>query len=37
MVEPGLVRLNEWWPDGPSLRRMSVADQIALAGVARKP
>jgi hypothetical protein len=37
MVEPGLVRLNEWWPDGPSLRPMSVADRIALAGIARKP
>ncbi len=36
MVEPGLVPLNEWWPDGPLLTR-STADAVALGGVARKP
>ncbi len=36
MVEPGLVQLNEWWPDGPLLTR-TTADSVALGGVARKP
>jgi hypothetical protein len=36
MIEPGLVPLNEWWPDGPLLRT-TTADSVALGGVARKP
>jgi hypothetical protein len=36
MVEPGLVPLCEWWPDGPLLTRFA-ADALALGGVARKP
>jgi S-adenosyl methyltransferase len=36
MVEPGLVRVSEWWPDGPLLTTSS-ADALALVGVARKP
>lgn len=36
MIDPGLVPLNEWWPDGPLLTR-STADEVALGGVARKP
>lgn len=35
LVEPGLVPLNDWWPDGPLLPR-SCADPVALGGVARK-
>lgn len=36
LVEPGLVQLNEWRPadSGPA---PTVADKIALAGIARKP
>jgi hypothetical protein len=36
MVEPGLVPVNQWWPDGPLLTR-SAGDTLALGGVARKP
>ncbi|MGH3880030.1 MAG: SAM-dependent methyltransferase [Actinophytocola sp.] len=36
LVEPGLVPLNQWWPDGPLLSH-TTADQVALGGVARKP
>jgi S-adenosyl methyltransferase len=36
MVEPGLVRLNDWWPDGPMLKT-TIADEVSLGGVARKP
>jgi hypothetical protein len=35
MIEPGLVPLNEWWPDGPLLTR-SAGDALALGGVAHK-
>jgi hypothetical protein len=37
MVEPGLVPLHEWWPDGPRLCGPTPADQLILGGVARKP
>lgn len=36
LVEPGLVPIDEWWPDGPLLATSS-ADAVALVGVARKP
>jgi hypothetical protein len=37
LVEPGLVPLHEWWPDGPRLRELTLADQLILGGVGRKP
>jgi hypothetical protein len=37
LVEPGLTRLSDWWPDGPLVGGATLADQIALGGVARKP
>lgn len=37
LIEPGLVQLEDWWPDGPRTRARTVADRVALAGVARKP
>lgn len=37
LLEPGLVRLNDWWPDGPRLTPLTVADEVALGGLARKP
>jgi hypothetical protein len=36
MVPPGLVRLNDWWPDGPLLST-TIADEVSLGAVARKP
>jgi S-adenosyl methyltransferase len=37
LVEPGLGRLKDWWPDGPLAACDALADEIALGGVARKP
>jgi hypothetical protein len=37
LVEPGLGRLNDWWPDGPLGCGHPLADQVVLGGVARKP
>ncbi len=37
MVEPGLVRLRDWWPDGPLLQPATTGDGLVLGGVARKP
>jgi S-adenosyl methyltransferase len=37
MVEPGLTRLRDWWPDGPLLAPATKEDDVLLGGVARKP
>jgi hypothetical protein len=37
MVEPGLVLLADWWPDGPRLRELDAAQRCAIGMVARKP
>lgn len=37
LVEPGLVPLHQWWPQGPSLRPRSALFELALGAVARKP
>ncbi len=36
-VDPGIARLNEWWPDGPLLKPRTVEDEVVIGGVARKP
>ena len=37
IVDPGLVRCADWWPDGPRLKPLTAA-QLCIAGaVARKP
>jgi hypothetical protein len=36
LVEPGLVRMVDWWPDGPRLTSADV-DHIGLGAVGRKP
>jgi hypothetical protein len=36
LVEPGVVPLDEWWPEGPSLTPMTGLGQLSLGGVARK-
>ena len=35
-VEPGLVRLADWWPDGPRLEELQPVQELALGAVARK-
>lgn len=37
MIEPGLVPLRDWWPDGPHIRAKSDADKLMVGAVARKP
>jgi len=36
LVEPGIVRLREWWPDGPLGNPLTEVDDINLCGLARK-
>jgi hypothetical protein len=36
LIEPGVVRLHEWWPDGPRLSPLTEVDDLGLGGVARK-
>lgn len=37
LLEPGLVRLADWWPDGPRLRPLAPSQQLAMGAVGRKP
>ncbi|CAM3294674.1 SAM-dependent methyltransferase [Kibdelosporangium persicum] len=37
LLPPGLVRLADWWPDGPRLHPLGPTQQIALGAVGRKP
>jgi hypothetical protein len=37
MVDPGLVRCADWWPDGPRLQPLNQAQHCIAGGVGRKP
>lgn len=37
LVEPGLVKVHEWWPIGPRLTELSWMDHSVVVAVARKP
>jgi hypothetical protein len=37
LVEPGLVRCADWWPDGPQLKPLEPERRCTLGGVGRKP
>jgi hypothetical protein len=37
MLEPGLVPLAEWWPDGPRDRPLGAMQRLFIGGVGRKP
>lgn len=37
LLEPGLVTLADWWPDGPRLRPLSPVQQLLHGAVGRKP
>jgi hypothetical protein len=37
LVEPGVVELVNWWPDGPRLRPMNIAQRLIVGALARKP
>lgn len=37
MIDPGLGRLRDWWPDGPLVGPSTREDELLLGGVGRKP
>ncbi|MDQ3762383.1 MAG: SAM-dependent methyltransferase [Actinomycetota bacterium] len=37
LVEPGLVRCVEWWPDGPRLKPLDPVQYCLVGAVGRKP
>jgi hypothetical protein len=37
LLEPGLVPLADWWPDGPRQRPLGPIQQLSLGVVGRKP
>jgi S-adenosyl methyltransferase len=37
ILEPGLVTLADWWPDGPRQRPLSPAQRVLVGALARKP
>ena len=37
LIEPGLVRCADWWPDGPQLKPLNPVQHCIAGGVARKP
>jgi SAM-dependent methyltransferase len=37
LLEPGLVTLADWWPDGPRLRPLSPVQRLIHGAVGRKP
>ncbi|MEV7549553.1 SAM-dependent methyltransferase [Amycolatopsis sp. NPDC089917] len=37
LLEPGLVHLHEWWPEGPRLAPLTQLNHLSLGGVAVKP
>ncbi|MET0136517.1 MAG: SAM-dependent methyltransferase [Kibdelosporangium sp.] len=36
LLEPGLVTLADWWPDGPRLRPLGPTQRLALGALGRK-
>jgi hypothetical protein len=37
LIEPGLVRCADWWPDGPRLRPLTPAQRCIAGAIGRKP
>jgi hypothetical protein len=37
LLEPGLVTLADWWPDGPRLRPLAPVQKLIVGAVGRKP
>lgn len=37
LLAPGLVKVADWWPDGPRLRPLSPTQQLLYGAVGRKP
>ncbi len=37
LVDPGLVTVADWWPDGPRIRPLAPIQRLAVGALARKP
>jgi hypothetical protein len=37
LVDPGVVRCADWWPDGPRLKKLNQVQHCIAGGIARKP
>jgi SAM-dependent methyltransferase len=37
LVEPGVVPVADWWPDGPHLKPTTLAQRLVAGGVGHKP
>lgn len=37
VLEPGLVPISDWWPDGPRTRPAGPIQQLFLGAMGRKP
>ncbi|MBP2330509.1 hypothetical protein JOF56_010894 [Kibdelosporangium banguiense] len=37
ILEPGLVPVADWWPDGPRTQPLAPIRQLLIGGIARKP
>jgi SAM-dependent methyltransferase len=37
LVPPGVARCADWWPDGPRLKELNVAQRTIAGGIGRKP
>ncbi|MFC0105903.1 SAM-dependent methyltransferase [Kibdelosporangium aridum] len=37
LVQPGLVPVMDWWPDGPTLKPVAAVQRLVVGAVARKP
>jgi SAM-dependent methyltransferase len=37
LLEPGLVELDQWWPEGPAPTPPTLVERLMLAAVGRKP
>ena len=37
LVEPGIVRCADWWPDGPQIKELSQVQHCIAGAIGRKP
>ncbi|HET9255814.1 MAG TPA: SAM-dependent methyltransferase [Pseudonocardiaceae bacterium] len=37
LIEPGLVELDQWWPEGPALSQPYLIERLILGALGRKP
>jgi hypothetical protein len=37
LIEPGLIRCADWWPDGPRIEPLDPIQHCLVGAVGRKP